>query len=69
MEINEKCHNCHRPNLIDRPWRSDIFCGWCGTEYKMEDEKLVLVEVHNNHLTPSLTPRLKERLRKKEIEV
>ena len=60
MEITEKCHNCHRPNLIDRPARMDVFCGWCGTEYKRDrlethyisagcQGNLVVSEIHNNH--------------------
>ena len=61
--IQEICPNCNNPNLINRPWRDDIFCGWCGSEYKMWNMKLVLVEVHNNHLTE----RLKEKARKAEV--
>jgi hypothetical protein len=26
----EKCPFCKRPNVIDRPWRYDKWCGWCG---------------------------------------
>ncbi len=55
MKKNEKCPNCGRPNLIRRPWRKtifeDVFCGWCGTIYKLVEGNLVLFEVHNNHLT------------------
>lgn len=55
MEIKGKCSNCGKPNLIHRPWRKiildDVFCGWCGTIYKLVEGKLVIYEVHNNHLT------------------
>ena len=59
-----KCSNCRRPNLIYRPWRDDIFCGWCGTEYKNEglNGNLSIVEIHNNHHTE----RVKEQMRKTE---
>lgn len=51
MEIKEKCPNCHKPNLIDRPWREDIFCGWCGSKFRFVGELIVIYEVHNNHIT------------------
>lgn len=60
VDIAENCHNCHKPNLINRPARKDVFCGWCGTTYKRSIiGKLLLYEIHNNHLTK----RLKEKLR------
>ena len=51
MEIKEKCHNCHRPRLIERRWRGGIWCGWCGSEYKVDDMgKIYLVVGKNEHL-------------------
>lgn len=55
--IEEKCSNCGKLNLIDRRNKAnDVFCGWCGTEYRrdVETSGLVLVEVHNNHMTERL---------------
>ena len=60
MKTEEKCHNCGKPNLIDRRNKTnDVFCGWCKTEYRRECGGLVLVKIHNKHLTA----RQKERIR------
>lgn len=53
MEITGNCPNCNKPNLIDRSWRNDIFCGWCGSEYKAYrdlDGELIIILTKNNHL-------------------
>jgi len=51
MEITENCHNCHRPNLINRPAHKDIWCGWCGSEYRRDSEgKIYLLIGKNEHL-------------------
>lgn len=50
MEITENCHNCHKPNLINKPRLKGAICGWCGTEYIRDREgNLVVREIHNNH--------------------
>jgi hypothetical protein len=60
MQIDDKCSNCKKPTLINRPWRNDIFCGWCSSEYRRDSEgKIYLVVGNNNHLTA----RLKEKQR------
>lgn len=48
----EKCPNCKRPNLIKRPWKNDIWCGWCGSICRrMPDTGIIfLVEGKNEHL-------------------
>lgn len=57
MKIKEKCHNpnCNRPNLINRPWRDDVFCGWCGTEYKRGvNGELIVYEINDNHIVKTI---------------
>ena len=52
MEIKDKCPNCKKPNLINRPARNDIWCGWCNSEFMKIDGELVITLVKNDHLKP-----------------
>lgn len=64
----KKCSNCGKPNLISRRNKAqDVFCGWCGTEYRIESRGLVLVAIHNNHHTERVKEKL-QREQRSEIE-
>ncbi len=54
MQIEEKCHNCGKENLIDRPWRNDVFCGWCGTVYKRNEGVLYITQTASRKVKKGL---------------
>ena len=47
--IDTNCPNCKQAKLIERFWRKDIICGWCGYVYVLNNTVLVLVGSDATH--------------------
>jgi hypothetical protein len=41
--IGDYCPECHKPNVLTRPWREDFYCGWCRSVFKVVGRKLCYV--------------------------